>query len=386
MRKLAFIITLLTAVPVFADIFYTRSEYEELENEKYALELDLKFLNERFINERFQMNRKADELSSKIAGLSKDLQTLQETRNTENRESAGRIAELESRVKNLEKELANLKQEKTESERVSALRIADLESQLSALHQTASARERELLTDNENARRKYLAEIQSLRDQLARERDEHRALISASDRQWQEKLDAASKKLSDASEQIAKLTAENEQLKNRINELTAQTAEQRRQLSSLTDQAKNLEDKLQKEIQEGSLRLRRLNDRLIINMDNKILFDSGSAVLRSAEVRATLDKISEILSKYPDNEILVEGHTDNVPIQTAQFRDNWQLSTERALSVLGHLLRNRNVDPSKITAVGAGQFHPVVPNDTAENRSLNRRVDIVVIPKSVQGH
>jgi chemotaxis protein MotB len=94
-----------------------------------------------------------------------------------------------------------------------------------------------------------------------------------------------------------------------------------------------------------------------------------------------LAKIITILAKYPENQIVVEGNTDDVPIHTKDFRDNWQLSAERALSVLGYLLQNKKLDPHRFSASGVGEFNPVVPNDTAENKSLNRRVDIIVIPR-----
>ena len=94
-----------------------------------------------------------------------------------------------------------------------------------------------------------------------------------------------------------------------------------------------------------------------------------------------LDKIAKILSDYPENNIVVEGHTDNVPIKTKRFRDNWELSTERALAVLHYLLRNTNLDPVRFAAAGYGEYQPIVSNDTPANKALNRRVDIVVIPR-----
>ena len=102
------------------------------------------------------------------------------------------------------------------------------------------------------------------------------------------------------------------------------------------------------------------------------------------EILHALDKIASILSSYPENTIMVEGHTDNVPIATKRFRDNWQLSTERALSVLSYLLRNKKLDPVRFAAAGYGEYKPIVSNDTPENKALNRRVDIVVMPRLSQ--
>lgn len=144
-------------------------------------------------------------------------------------------------------------------------------------------------------------------------------------------------------------------------------------------QAKELEDKLSEEIKSGQIRLKKFHDKLIINIDDRLSFDSGSSKLKK-EILPAIDKISAILLNYPENKIFIEGHTDNVPISTSQFRDNWQLSTERSLAVLNYILKSGKHNPSRFTAAGYSEFSPIVPNDTHENRSLNRRVDIVVVP------
>jgi len=119
---------------------------------------------------------------------------------------------------------------------------------------------------------------------------------------------------------------------------------------------------------------------MIINIDNSICFDSGSAILKK-DVKHSLDKIAESLRDFPDNNIQIEGHTDNVPIHTVRFPSNWELSAARALAVLRYLENRKILDPQRLSAVGYGQYHPIVPNVTAENRRLNRRVDIVILPK-----
>ena len=98
------------------------------------------------------------------------------------------------------------------------------------------------------------------------------------------------------------------------------------------------------------------------------------------EVLPSLKKIREILSQYPEYNIIIEGHTDDVPISTKQFRNNWQLSTERALAVLEYILEDKSLKPERFSATGCGEFRPIVPNDSKENRALNRRVDIIVVP------
>jgi flagellar motor protein MotB len=149
----------------------------------------------------------------------------------------------------------------------------------------------------------------------------------------------------------------------------------------LSVQADQLEKHLKEEIERGEITLKRHKTKTIINIDNSICFDSGSAVLKK-DVKKTLSKISNTLSNFPENNIQVEGHTDDVPIRSRQFPSNWELSSARALAVLGLLLQKSDIEPGRLSAAGYGEYHPIVPNDSSENRRLNRRVDIVIVPGS----
>ncbi|EMM83623.1 chemotaxis protein MotB family protein [Leptospira interrogans str. 2002000626] len=169
-------------------------------------------------------------------------------------------------------------------------------------------------------------------------------------------------------------------LNDEISKLKHLSENQKKELDRLSDQANELENKLTDEIKKGQIRLKRFHDRLVINIDDKISFDSGSADLKK-QILPALDKIKEILGNYPGNLIIIEGHTDNVPIRTKKFSDNWQLSGERALSVLHYFLESKILDPRNFSLAGYGEFQPIVSNDTPENRALNRRVDIVVVPR-----
>lgn len=178
-----------------------------------------------------------------------------------------------------------------------------------------------------------------------------------------------------------------DELKERIHNLEEElanlrklTKEQKRELERLAEQTKEFEEKLAKEITSGQIRLKRFHNKLIINIDDKISFDSGSSELKPAILPA-IEKIRDILAAYPENYIVVEGHTDNVPIKT-KFRNNWHLSSERALSVLDYMLVNKNLNPKNFSSAGYGEFQPIVPNTSKENKALNRRVDIVVVPRA----
>ena len=116
---------------------------------------------------------------------------------------------------------------------------------------------------------------------------------------------------------------------------------------------------------------------LIVSLKEAGFFDSGQAVIRK-DAYELINTIAEVMTQY-NNPLRLEGHTDNVPISTAQFPTNWELSTARATNGLKYLIKNFDVDPDKISATGYGEFRPIADNATAEGRAKNRRVDLVML-------
>ncbi len=119
-----------------------------------------------------------------------------------------------------------------------------------------------------------------------------------------------------------------------------------------------------------------LKEGLVITFSEKYMFDSGKADIYP-EAKRVIRDIAALLVEEP-NRISIEGHTDNTPINTPEFPSNWELSTRRATNVLKYLLEELNFDPKRLTAAGFGEWHPVAPNDTPENKAKNRRVDLIV--------
>lgn len=116
---------------------------------------------------------------------------------------------------------------------------------------------------------------------------------------------------------------------------------------------------------------------LVIRVSDQFFFRTGEAAIRP-EVIPFLTALGKTL-KGLDNPIRIEGHTDNVPINTVQFPSNWELSTARATTIIRYLLDNFNFDPQKLSAAGYGEHRPVASNGTADGRSQNRRVDVVLL-------
>ncbi|HEC69806.1 MAG TPA: flagellar motor protein MotB [Candidatus Omnitrophica bacterium] len=155
------------------------------------------------------------------------------------------------------------------------------------------------------------------------------------------------------------------------------------ELAELRSAKTLLEERLSKEIRDKEVKLKMEERGLVITVLAEVLFDSGKAELRQ-ESFPILDKVAKILKEELRNHnVGIEGHTDNQPIKYSGWKSNWELSTHRALSVL-HYLEEKGINPSRLSAIGYGEYRPVASNDTPEGRQLNRRVEIVVLPRLVK--
>jgi len=155
--------------------------------------------------------------------------------------------------------------------------------------------------------------------------------------------------------------------------------------SESTNQERKTEELLVSQLQ-GFIDKEKLQDDTAILVDEQkiklvmsspVLFDSGKAELRP-EGRRILDGFAPIF-KGTSNPIIVEGHTDNIPIKTVEFASNWELSFKRAFSVMQFFMGTFNFKPTQLTGVGYGEYHPLFPNESDENRAKNRRIELSVI-------
>ena len=163
---------------------------------------------------------------------------------------------------------------------------------------------------------------------------------------------------------------------NRIKELELELAELQRAQNMLYQQ-------LSQEIEDEKVRVEMMEKGLVITFVAEVLFDSGKDKLRGDSL-SSLGKVAKILKdEVPYNNIGVEGHTDNVPIKYSKWKSNWELSSHRALSVL-YYLASKGVEQSRLSAIGYGEFHPIADNSTKAGRQMNRRVEIVILPKTTK--
>ena len=150
-----------------------------------------------------------------------------------------------------------------------------------------------------------------------------------------------------------------------------------KEIEETRDHARRLRLALQEEIDKGSVSIETEGVKIVVHIMENASFDSGYADMRP-EFRPVLAKISNLIDST-SGEITISGHTDNVPISNERFRSNWELSTSRAVSVTHELLKVADIDPGNVIVTGHADTRPRASNDTADDRSKNRRVDISII-------
>ena len=175
-------------------------------------------------------------------------------------------------------------------------------------------------------------------------------------------------------EEKGALSSSLEKMKKRLEELRrAQAAAERR-----AERMRNLVDRFRKMADAGQLEVAIRRGRMVLQLPNDVLFDSGRAAVKN-EGKATIEQVAAILRTIPDRQFQIAGHTDNEPIQSSSYPSNWYLSTARAIKVV-EIFVDQGVDPKALSACGYGEFDPVKPNDTADHKAKNRRIEIVIQP------
>ena len=304
------------------------------------------------------------------------------------------LAELEAAKKTsaqLQQQLAgvqkNLDQESTQ--------------RLAAEQQAASlAKEREALAARSTELQSRLGSLEKEREQLNSELGTVRGQItgleqtlasgSASSR---EEITKLQKQAADLEADTVRIAKEREQLRQEQSQLAA-TLEQERlaklakeeEIARLTRTQEELSKSLQDEIAKGNITIQQVQDRLTINMVDRVLFDSGQAQVKPSGVEV-LTQVGDVLNKISDKQIRIEGHTDNVPISSKlqnRFKTNWELSTARATTVVRHLIDRGGVARQHLSAVGYADTQPLASNDSEVGRSSNRRIEIVLYPKDLK--
>lgn len=302
------------------------------------------------------------------------------------------FSELRDQVKSLRSKL---------EDRVGTLedRVQSLESQNRDLKQQKNELQQDK-NDLRNDKQTLQDEKSQLQDQVAKLEDQANELETQKSA-LQEELDRVRKnnqtlesKVTSRADTIASLRSELqnqgtsceecqtklEQRNQTISQLRAELDSRKEEVRNLKEENRQIEGELDQELQEGDVR--REDRRVYIALESKLLFGLGSVHVQD-DIKSELQSIAGVLKRYPDREIRVEGHTDDLPLKNQlkeRFGSNWELSSQRAINVLKYFVYGENINAERIAAVAYGRFRPRVPNNSTENRAKNRRVEVVLLP------
>lgn len=268
---------------------------------------------------------------------------------------------------------------------VSKKKLAEAQQSLAQLQASTDRAKQECETQNGALSR----DNSSLRDQV-KTRDNELASERAKSKSLQEQLDFLKKTNTNLLDRLSDLSI--------VSKTGAESI--KKSLEALNDQSKYIQGLTSSMQRKDSLNmalvmnlkrsLSNVNDEdvtievkkgvVYVSLSDKMLFKFGSYDI-SPQAEIVLGKIAQIVNDRKDLDILVEGHTDNVPYRSSFLEDNWDLSAKRATSVVRLLQKKYNVAPERMTAGGRSEFVPKAPNDSDQGRSLNRRTEIVILPK-----
>jgi chemotaxis protein MotB len=175
-------------------------------------------------------------------------------------------------------------------------------------------------------------------------------------------------------EELSRVRGEKEATQAELDELRRQRDAQEKRLAAYRE----LQAKFRSLVDSGKLQIGFRNGQMVVKLPSSILFASGASELSDAGKSALADVV-KVLLEFKDRRFLIAGHTDNVPIKTRKFPNNWVLSTARAVSVLEFMIA-QGMPPAALGAAGYADQDPVAPNDSEPNKELNRRIEIILVP------
>jgi chemotaxis protein MotB len=216
--------------------------------------------------------------------------------------------------------------------------------------------------------------------QLAAQQAQGKDLQAALDDE-KERSAALTAQLQQLQDEMARTMKDRASLKSSVDEMKAALAEvqqRKAQAEARVAEYKDLLGRFQSLIDAGKLKVKLVDGRMVVVLATDVLFGSGSATL-SKPGRAEIAEVAGLLASIPKRSFQVEGHTDNVPIATAQYPSNWELAAARALTVVKTMVE-AGVPPERISAASYGEARPATANDTPEGRAQNRRIEITVVP------
>ena len=233
------------------------------------------------------------------------------------------------------------------------------------------------LEDDLANKQKAFENLRSSYDALEKQSSKSLAANSRQNRELLAELEEKRKMLNEKQSRLSGLQKDLNKREERIRRLEQRIVQKEQQM----DQLKQNLQKALVDFEGKGLEVEQRNGNVYVSMENKLLFGSGSWNVGSQGKKA-IQELSKVLANNPDINVLIEGHTDNVPYKgNEMIEDNWDLSTKRATEVLKLILSSSSIDAQRLTAAGRGKFMPVASNETEAGRAKNRRIEVVLSPK-----
>ena len=286
-------------------------------------------------------------------------------KNLENKEKrilllSDEVEELKYSVTSLKNKLSKMKSDSIQNGS-SLLNLQNKYDDLNTAYDLLSSKNSREMAKQAKETKRLLEQLEEAQNKLLLKEDELNKLSQTlSDREndlnkSQEDLDARSKRVTE--------------LESIIN-----------QKDSILTALKNRVSKALKGLEGNGLTIEQRNGKIYISLEEDLLFASGKYNINT-DGESALNQLSEVLANQSDIEILVEGHTDNIPLSGSKLiKDNWDLSVMRATSVLKIMLNNKKLNPLQLTAAGRGEHNPIANNDSVEGRKMNRRIEMILSP------
>lgn|SRR5690554_1427927 len=284
--------------------------------------------------------------------------------------------------KDLESKYATLKDEnrelKTDNEDLlSAKNAAQNElEQLQKAYEEAIA-ERDKLQSDYKATKTNLENLKASYDALEKNSSSAIAENVQKNRELLVQLEAKEQALETENARLETLKKELEARSNRVAELESLIAAKDTAMTEL----KNAISRALVDFEGKGLTVVQRDGKVYVSMENKLLFESGSWAV-GVEGKKAVKQLGSVLADNPDINVLIEGHTDNVPYSgNSILKGNWDLSTKRATAIVEILRENPSIKPENLTAAGRGEYAPIASNETSEGKAKNRRIEVVLTPK-----
>lgn len=272
-----------------------------------------------------------------------------------------KLAEANKQLAENQRDLMNLKKD-TAMLGVSYRTTSSKYDKLNQINDQLLDKYNRLLEGNLKDTKKISTELQTTQEQLLKKQDDLK-LLEAQLNNQKTQLDALSEELKKREARVAELENILKRKDDATNELK----------KKLSEALYNFEGK--------GLTVTQKNGKVYVSMDESLLFASGSIKVEDKGQEA-LVKVAKVLEQNKDINVLIEGHTDDVPMSgKLEIKDNWDLSVLRATSIVKIMTKNSGIDPKKLTAAGCAEYFPIDPAKTAEARKKNRRTEIILTPK-----